>query len=167
MRTIGIDVGINGAIAVLDNNFNCVYPMPTIRLPAVNKTKRKTVVDAVRLADLLRTLTNGADEVLVAIEEVHAMPNQGVTSMFSFGRSYGIIIGVCATLGIKFVFVRPQKWKSGYKELEGLKGDEAKNMARDLATRLYPNLKVLFEKRKDDGKAEAILIANYHSVASV
>jgi crossover junction endodeoxyribonuclease RuvC len=101
--------------------------------------------------------------VVVAIEEVHSMPNQGVSSTFSFGRSYGIMIGVCAVLGIPYVLVRPQRWKAVYEPLQGLQGDIAKDAARQLATELYPNLKILFEKRKDDGRAEAILIANYQS----
>lgn len=153
MRYIAIDVGISGAIAVLDNNYQCVYDMPTLT------SKDKERIDAFKLSELLRTLTNGADDIKLMIEEVHAMPKQGVSSMFNFGTSYGIIIGVCGALGIEVVFIRPQKWKNVYVNLIG--NEDAKSRARELAIEYFPNLRYMLERKKDHNRADALLMAKY------
>ena len=82
------------------------------------------------------------------------MPGQGVSSMFGFGVSYGILQGVIASLGIPSVLVTPQRWKKA----AGLMG-KPKDYARTLAQRLYPAAEL--SRKKDIGRADAILIARY------
>jgi crossover junction endodeoxyribonuclease RuvC len=145
---IGIDPGLSGAIAVLGDNQSlfAVYDMPVMAL-----SKGKSQVNAAALAVILR-------EVLVPtvayLEAVSAMPGQGVSGMFSFGTSYGIVQGVLAALRIPVVLVRPQTWKAR----AGLKGSE-KDMARTLAIRLYPDAELSLKKHI--GRADAILIARF------
>ena len=153
MRTIGIDVGLNGAIAVIDNNFVGVYDIATI------KVKDKTKIDASKVADLLRTLANGSSDVMVVIEAVHAMPRQGVVSMFGFGVSYGIIQGICAALNLSVRMVTPQSWKSSYVNFIG--HEDAKNRARELAIEYFPSLAQHLERKRDHNRADALLIAKY------
>ena len=145
---IGIDPGLQGAIAVLGDNLGlfAVYDMPVMAL-----SKGKNQVNAAGLATILR-------EVLVPtvayLEQVSAMPGQGVSGMFSFGTSYGIVQGVLAALRIPMVLVRPQAWKAR----AGLTGKD-KDLARTLAIRLYPSAELSLKKHI--GRADSILIARY------
>lgn len=153
MRTIAIDVGITGAIAVLDTNYSIVYDMPT------KIVKDKTVIDGTKVAELLRTNIRGADHLRVIIEAVHSMPQQGVASTFSFGVSYGLLQGICAALDVEPMLVPPQRWKSVYANLIG--SDDGKSRARELAIEYFPNLKYMLERKKDHGRADALLLAKY------
>lgn len=152
INVIGIDVGAKGAIAIIDNNYVDVFDTPIMKIDG------KTVVDAKKYADLIRTLLKPNTKVL--IEQVHSMPKQGVASTFAFGKSFGITIGICAALNAEYEFITPQKWKRHH-NLNGLEREEAKSEARSLASILYPDLKNKFELKKHDGRAEAILIARY------
>jgi len=145
---IGIDPGLSGAIAVLNDDLSlfAVYDMPVM---AVSKGKNQ--VNAAALADLV--LIEGRPDIAY-LEQVHAMPGQGVSGMFSFGTSYGIVQGVLAALRIPMVLVRPQAWKGR----AGLSGKD-KDMARTLAIRLYPAADL--SRKKDIGRADAILIARF------
>ncbi len=147
MTYVGIDPGINGAIAVLADGQLTVHRMPTAMV-GQGKTKKKRL-DASGLADLLLSIFASSIRTVVAIENVHAMPKQGVTSMFNFGVSKGMCIGVCAGMRILFRLVNPQTWKR-YWRLEG----KDKEAARKLAQDIFPATKF---KRVDD--ADAALIA--------
>jgi crossover junction endodeoxyribonuclease RuvC len=147
---IGIDPGITGAMVLLDedNQLSDMLDMPTMPV----KGKRQQV-NAAKLAQVLRGWIT--DSFATAyLEQVAAMPKQGVSSMFSFGVSYGIVQGVLATLGIPVVLVTPQQWK----RRAGLTGKD-KDMARTLAQRLYPLAEL--DRKKHIGRADAILIAKY------
>ena len=145
---LGVDVGLQGAIAILNDDLSLedVFDMPIMPLK-----KGKNQVNASALATILRIDKQPA---IAYVEAVSAMPNQGVSSMFSFGTSYGIVQGVLAALGIPIVLITPQSWK----KKAGLLGKD-KQMARTLAQRLYPNADL--SRKKDIGRADAILIARY------
>ena len=143
---IGIDPGISGAIAILqdDDSLINVYDMPIMA-----GTGKRQQVNASELVKIL-SQANGISYV----ERVSAMPGQGVSSMFSFGTSYGIVLGVLAALQIPVVLVTPQRWK----KIAGLTGKE-KDMARTLAQQLYPE--AALGRKRDIGRADAILIARF------
>lgn len=104
MIVIGIDPGADGAYAAMDGNGQC---LAAAVLPVV-KVKRGTELDVDSFA---RTLEGYPADSLVVLEVVHAMPGQGVTSMFSFGRIYGEIIGTVKTMGLSLEMATPQAWK--------------------------------------------------------
>jgi len=144
MVLIGIDPGASGAIAKLINGkLAGVWDMPVLEV----RGKRRT--DANALASIVREIS--ADHAY--IEEVGAMPGQGVTSMFSFGRSAGIIEGVLAALLVPVTPVRPAQWKMALRVPAGKDG------ARARATQLLPEAAQHWQRKKDDGRAEAAMIA--------
>ena len=145
---IGIDPGISGAIAILNDTFELVecYDMPIMA-----SSNSKNQVNSAALANLIK---KHGYTMTAYLERVSAMPGQGVSSMFSFGTSYGIVQGVLAALGIPVVLVTPQAWK----KRAGLTGKD-KDLARTLAIRLYPGGDL--SRKKDIGRADAILIARF------
>lgn len=144
---LGIDVGISGAVAVLDGDKLVeVHDMPTVT-HVVSKRKRKRV-DSKALHEILRMYRYDA----AYIEKVSARPNQGVSSMFAFGQATGIAEGVTAGLAEAMYFVRPQEWKKHY----ALGND--KDASRELAADRWPDMAHMFKRKKDDGRAEAALI---------
>lgn len=150
MTIAGIDPGLTGAIAVLDDAGELtVHDMPVLRTTRGGKAKRE--LDAHGLARLLRSIR--IDHAYV--ELVAARPGQGVTSMFGFGRSVGIIIGVLATLNIPLTPVSPAAWK------RNLQVPKAKDGARLRASQLMPRSAHLWPLVKHDGRAEASLLALY------
>jgi crossover junction endodeoxyribonuclease RuvC len=153
MLIVGIDPGISGAIAAVtpSGSLQWVHDMPV--RDAGKKTRKANEIDGVSLARLLRV--HVADIGEVWIEEVSAMPGQGVSSMFSLGDSRGCIRGVCEALGLSTQRVHPTTWKRSC----GLLGAD-KGASRAMAIRLYPGCDVLARK-KDHGRAEAILLARY------
>jgi Holliday junction resolvasome RuvABC endonuclease subunit len=143
---IGVDPGKSGACALVDTSIIIdIFDMPW----------RDKQVDAAELADMLSFWRNIYEPDCLIIEQVHAMPRQGVSSTFQFGVSYGIVIGCAYTLGFDVEFVTPQKWKKAL----GLSSD--KDESRLLASRLWPDNKDSFSRKKDDGRAEAALIAHW------
>jgi crossover junction endodeoxyribonuclease RuvC len=147
MRIIGIDPGLSGAVSVLKGlDLIEVFDMPTV-LVRSGKTEKRQISEAM-LAVTLRDMNISH----AYLEFVHAMPGQGVTSMFNFGMGYGVIKGVLAALSIPMTTVPPSKWQ---KDLGMAKGKEA-NRAR--AAQLFPNQAGLFARVKDDGRADAALI---------
>lgn len=151
--TIGLDPGITGAIAyVCDGTAGrhiYLHDMPT-----VPKTSGKGhQIDAHALAHIVKRY--GMPD-MACIEAVNAMPGQGVTSVFSFGKSAGIIEGVLGTLGIPYTFTSPQRWKKHF----GLTGKD-KDAARALCIREHPELQEQLARKKDCGRADALLIALY------
>lgn len=112
-------------------------------------------IDGASLANWLRTI----QPKLVIIEKVHAMPKQGVTSMFNFGKGYGTLIGVCEGCGIPFQLVTPQAWKN--EVLAGTAKD--KDAAINFVRRRYPNINLTPGKTRkpQDGIADAVCMAHY------
>ena len=93
----------------------------------------------------------------VVVEQVNAMPGQGVTSMFNFGQTFGAIKGICAALGLPIYFVRPAKWKKHFDLI-----NSSKDASRTKTIEMYPSLSDELAKKKDVNKSDAILIAKYH-----
>ena len=147
---IGIDPGVDGAIAVLDDDFTyySVWDMPTM---ALSKNKRQ--VNGAELAEMLKR-RESLPHLVAYVERVGSMPHQGVASMFNFGVSYGVVLGVLATLSIPMVLITPGVWK----KRAGLTG-KPKEMARTLAQQLYPQAPL--GRKRDIGRADALLIARF------
>lgn len=142
---LAVDPGKSGAIAAIDRDGNL---HDTWDMPVVDKR-----ISAPLLADILVPLQPVTD-VLVC-EDVHAMPGQGVTSMFTFGRGLGVVEGVALGAGIPVRWVSPARWKRAL----GLSAD--KGASRRRATELWPSQSSMFARVKDDGRSEAALIAYY------
>ena len=151
---IGIDPGLDGAIAVLDETGDIiqVYDMPTVEVKVNGSTKRKVAPAAI--ASELRMYTVDG-KCRAVIEQVSAMPGQGVTSMFTFGRSLGVLEGVLAGMGIPYELVTPSTWVKKMRVAPGKGG------SRQRAMELWPMDADLFKRVKDDGRADASLIARY------
>ena len=96
-------------------------------------------------------------EIKVIIEQVSAMPGQGVTSMFNFGQSYGILKGICSAMQLPMYFVRPAKWKKYFNLI-----NSEKDASRTKAIEIFPYFSENLSKKKDPNKADAILIASYY-----
>jgi crossover junction endodeoxyribonuclease RuvC len=141
---LGIDPGINGALAILDGQHPVILDVPKIGKEP----------DYSEWAKAWSCYLPFAEHVW--IEKVSAMPGQGVTSMFSFGERYGFVIGLVAASGAPYSFVRPQEWR----KTAGIVNGAAKGASRLRARQLWPG-SPLFDRAKDDGRAEAALIA-YH-----
>ena len=152
MIIAGCDPGLSGAVALLDAATGAVIDildMPTLALSRSGKAKRE--LDPHALAGAI-----GRDRIAHAfVEQVGAMPGQGVSSVFSFGKSYGVVIGVLATLGVPMTFVAPAVWK------RALQVPAAKDGARARASQLLPAAAAHWPLVKHDGRAEAALIATY------
>lgn len=145
--TIGIDPGLTGAIAFMaDDGLPCVYDLPVIR------DKSLAWIDGAALQSLIINEREGR-QATAMVEQVSAMPKQGVTSSFHFGVGFGSILGVLQALSIPIEFVRPGAWKKA----SGLNSD--KKAALHKARLLYPDIDLHLEKH--DGRAEALLIARY------
>ena len=138
---IAIDPGKTGAIAFLfdDASWYRVIDMPP----------------SPRL--LWLELASGKTDVRVILERVSAMPGQGVTSMFNFGESFGIVQGVIAAIGYPLELVRPNVWKRDM----GLTKD--KEVSRMKALQLFPEAADSLKRKKDEGRAEALLLGLWYS----
>jgi crossover junction endodeoxyribonuclease RuvC len=153
---IGIDPGISGAIAIFeDGQLDAILDMPTLKI-ASGKTM-KSHISAIGLVRILETWTLVSDgQAHIVIEKVGAMPGQGVTSMFNFGRSAGIIEGVVAALQRPYTYVTPATWTKAVGRAAG------KDASRMRAMELFPSKADLFKRAKDDGRADAALIAYWY-----
>ena len=155
MKIIGIDPGLSGAIAVLENNkVLSIFDMPV--MPEGKKNKRQ--LNSAQLVKLLRDNIVKNEEISVVVEQVNAMPGQGVTSMFNFGQTFGAIKGVCAALELPIFFVRPSKWKKHFELI-----NSSKDSSRTKAIEMYPSLSNDLARKKDVNKSDAILIARFYS----
>jgi crossover junction endodeoxyribonuclease RuvC len=141
---MGVDPGISGAVAFY-------FPMVTSRIAVDDVPVAGGEINVAELARLIRVHR----PTLAVIERVSAMPGQGVTSMFNFGRSYGDVRGVIGAMGVPLHFVTPQKWKKHF----GLSSDKEQSRLR--AIRMFPTAAESFKLKKHDGRAEAALIALY------
>lgn len=153
MIFIGIDPGLSGAICTLDTKYE--NDIQIFDMPRSKDDSKK--IDGCTIGKILRPYRGDltAYTTMAIIELVHAMPKQGVSSMFNFGRTCGIIEGVCDGLDISKIFIPPSVWKSNMKLTKN------KDDSRELATRLFPDSAHLFKRKKDDGRAEAALLAYY------
>ena len=150
MRVLGIDVGLNGAIALVeDGQLLEVHDMPTVSLERNNKTKR--MVNAQALALIIRRAKADA----AYLERLNAMPGQGVTSMFSMGQSLGVVLGVLAACEVPTTTIPPRTWQ------KALDVPQGKDGSRYRAAQLFPESADLFKRVKDDGRSDAALIAAY------
>ena len=147
-RIIGIDCGLNGAIAVLDDGkLVLVRDMPTLTVDINKKSKRQ--VSPQLLAEIIGNFK--PDQAIV--ERPAARPGQGVTAMFGFGRSLGVVEGVLAALNVPVTYVAPATWTKAMGKAAG------KDASRQRAIELFPEMSEHFKRVKDDGRAEATLIA--------
>jgi crossover junction endodeoxyribonuclease RuvC len=148
---LGVDPGASGAIAVLqeDGVLLAVIDMPVVELKVGKAMKRRVSPEI-----LAHALSPYAGAVAY-LEQVSAMPGQGVSSMFAFGESYGIVKGVLAALGIGTHLVTPGAWKKAMGLNAGKDGSRAR------AIQMWPSHVGDFKRIKDDGRAEACLIAEF------
>ena len=155
MRIIGIDPGLSGAIAILeDNKVIELFDMPVMS----DGKKNKRQLNSAHLVKLIRDNIKDSQDITMVVEQVNAMPGQGVTSMFNFGQSFGAIKGICAALGLPIFFVRPAKWKKHFELI-----NSSKDASRTKAIEMYPKISDKLSKKKDVNKSDAILIARYYS----
>jgi crossover junction endodeoxyribonuclease RuvC len=156
MLIIGIDPGISGSICFFENGKILeVLEMPT--MTDVKKNKRQVNGSQIYNEILKRIDKNDKQNTRVVIEQVSAMPGQGVTSMFNFGQSFGILKGICSAMQLPMYFIRPAKWKKYF----GLINSE-KDASRTKAIEMFPYFSSHLSKKKDSNKADAILIACFY-----
>ncbi len=155
MLIIGIDPGISGAISFFEEGYiNEVIEMPTM---AEGKKNKKQINGPQIYNEILKRISEiGKKNVIVVIEQVSAMPGQGVTSMFNFGQSFGVLKGICSAMQLSMQFVRPNKWKKYF----GLIKAE-KDASRTKVIEIFPYISSELSRKKDSNKADAILIASY------
>ncbi len=154
-RIIGIDPGLSGAIAILDSSKVIgIFDMPVM----AEGKKNKRQLNSAQLVNIINEHISNNDETAVVVEQVNAMPGQGVTSMFNFGQTFGAIKGVCAALKLPIFFVRPSKWKKHFELI-----NSSKDSSRTKVIEMYPSLSNQLSKKKDVNKSDAILIARFFS----
>lgn len=150
MIVVGIDPGLGGAICRIGGpGVVVVVDMPTVQIDRNGKAKRD--IDVRALVDILVDVK--PDHIF--IEAVGAMPGQGVSSMFAFGKGFGILLGVVGALGLPMTQVAPVRWK---RAMQVPKGDDA---GRARASDLMPGAAHLWRLKKHHGRADAALIAEY------
>ena len=154
MKIIGIDPGLSGAIAVLENN----KVLNIFDIPVMSEGKKnKRQLNSALLVNLLKENINKEEEVAVVVEQVNAMPGQGVTSMFNFGQTFGALKGICAALELPIFFVRPSKWKKHFELI-----NSSKDSSRTKVIEMYPTLSTQLTKKRDVNKSDAVLIAKFY-----
>ena len=155
MLIIGIDPGISGSICFFqDGRIVEVLEMPTM---TEGKKNKKQVNGAQTYNEISNVIKNfEKKDIKVVIEQVSAMPGQGVTSMFNFGQSFGILKGICSAMQLSMYFVRPAKWKKYFNLI-----NSEKDASRTRAIEIFPYFSAELSKKKDSNKADAILIASF------
>ena len=153
MIIFGIDPGVSGAISVLENKKVIeVFDMPTM----IDGKKSKRQVNGAQVTNIIKERLDKNKEIIAVVEHVNAMPGQGVTSMFNFGQSFGVIKGICSALSLPIYFVRPMKWKKHFNLIK-----TNKDASRTKVIEVYPEISSKLSRKKDSNKADAILIARY------
>ena len=153
MRIIGIDPGLSGGISILDDlKIFDIYHMPIMS----EGKKNKNQLNSAQLVNIIKKNIISNGDTFLIVEQVSAMPGQGVTSMFNFGQTYGSIKGICAALNLPIFFVRPAKWKKHFDLI-----NSSKDASRTKVIEMYPSISSRLSKKKDVNKADAILIARY------
>ena len=156
MLIIGIDPGISGSICFLDNG----KILDVIEMPIMTdgkKNKKQVNGSQVYYEISKRIKQFEKNQIRVVIEHVSAMPGQGVTSMFNFGQSFGILKGICTAMQLPMYFVRPAKWKKYFNLL-----NSEKDASRTRAIEIFPYFSSQLSRKKDSNKADAILIASFY-----
>jgi len=155
MLIISIDPGISGAICFFEEGqVNEILEMPTM----AEGKKNKRQINGPQIYNEISSRINkfSKKDIIVVIEQVSAMPGQGVTSMFNFGQSFGVLKGICSAMQLSMHFVRPAKWKKYF----GLIKTE-KDASRTKVIEIFPYISAKLSKKKDSNKADAILIASF------
>ena len=156
MLIIGIDPGISGSICFFqDGKIVDVVEMPTMTEGKKNKKQVNGSQIFNEISEKIKKLDK--NEIKVVIEQVSAMPGQGVTSMFNFGQSFGILKGICSTMQLPMYFVRPAKWKKYFNLI-----NSEKDASRTRAIEIFPYFSSQLSRKKDSNKADAILIASFY-----
>ena len=156
MIIIGIDPGISGSICFLQNS----KILDVIEMPKMTEEKKnKRQVNGSQIYNEICKIINKIEkqEIRIVIEQVSAMPGQGVTSMFNFGQSFGILKGISSAMQLPMYFVRPAKWKKYFNLI-----NSEKDASRTRAIEIFPYFSSQLSKKKDSNKADAILIASFH-----
>ena len=156
MLIIGIDPGISGSICFLDNG----KILDVIEMPIMTdgKKNKKQVNGSQVYNEITKRIKQfEKNQIRVVIEQVSAMPGQGVTSMFNFGQSFGILKGICTAMQLPMYFVRPAKWKKYFNLL-----NSEKDASRTRAIEIFPYFSSQLSRKKDSNKADAILIASFY-----
>ena len=156
MLIIGIDPGVSGSICFLKDG----KILDVIEMPVMNEGKKnKKQVNGAQIYNEITKKINSNPETntRVVIEHVTAMPGQGVTSMFNFGQSFGVLKGICSAMRLPMFFVRPAKWKRYYNLI-----NSEKDASRTRAIEIFPYFSSQLSKKKDSNKADAILIASFY-----
>ena len=156
MLIIGVDPGISGAICFFENGRIVeVVEMPTM---TEGKKNKKQVNGSQIYNEILSRINKlQKNDIRVIVEQVSAMPGQGVTSMFNFGQSFGILKGICSAMQLPIFFVRPAKWKKYFNLI-----NSEKDASRTRAIEIFPYFSSQLSKKKDANKADAILIASFY-----
>ena len=156
MLIIGIDPGISGSICFFENGkIIDVIEMPTM---TEGKKNKRQVNGSQIYNEINKKIEKYENEnVRVVIEQVSAMPGQGVTSMFNFGQSFGILKGICSAMRLPMYFVRPAKWKKYFSLI-----NSEKDASRTRVIEMFPYFSSQLSKKKDSNKADAILIASFY-----
>ncbi len=155
MLIIGIDPGISGSICFLkDGIVEDVVEMPTM---AEGKKNKKQVNSSQIFNEIYKRIKNiDKKNIKVVIEQVSAMPGQGVTSMFNFGQSFGVLKGICSAMSLPVYYVRPAKWKKYFNLI-----NSEKDASRTRAIEIFPYFSAQLSRKKDSNKADAILISSF------
>tara|TARA_B100001123_G_C15233371_1_gene996092 strand:- start:852 stop:1343 length:492 start_codon:yes stop_codon:yes gene_type:complete len=155
MLIIGIDPGIAGAICFFENGkVKEVIDMPTM----AEGKKNKRQINGRQIFNEISSRIDrySPNDINVVVEQVSAMPGQGVTSMFNFGQSFGVIKGICAAMKLPVFFVRPTKWKKHFDLI-----NSQKDSSRTKAIEMFPEISSILSRKKDSNRADAILIASF------
>ena len=159
MIIFGIDPGVSGAIGILENKKVIeVFDMPTM----IDGKKNKRQVNGSQVTNIIKARLDNNKEIVVVVEQVNAMPGQGVTSMFNFGQSFGVIKGICSALSLPIYFVRPTKWKKHFNLIK-----TNKDASRTKVIEIYPEISNQIHRKKDANRADAILIARYFNDTNI
>ena len=155
MLIIAIDPGISGALCFFEEGkIIDIVEMPN--MAAGKKNKRQVNGAQIYNEISLRIKNFQKEDIKVVIEQVSAMPGQGVTSMFNFGQSFGVLKGVCSAMQLPMYFVRPAKWKKYFNLI-----NSKKDASRTKAIEIFPYISAQLSKKKDSNKADAILLASF------
>lgn len=151
MRVLGVDPGAFGALAVLDTDTDLlvVEDMPVVSVKRTSKGRQSHNVSEQQIAVLITDLFPD----VAWVERVHAFPKQGVTSSFNFGMTFGMVLGALAGCRVPIHLITPTQWKRAF----NLGAD--KQAARLLVARMFPSNAKTFARVRDDGRAEAALLA--------
>ena len=155
MLIIGIDPGISGAICFFEEGqIKEIIDMPTM---ADGKKNKRQINGPQTYNEIYSRITKvSKSDITVVIEQVSAMPGQGVTSMFNFGQSFGVLKGICSAMQLSMFFIRPAKWKKYF----GLIKTE-KDASRTKVIEIFPYISSELSRKKDSNKADAVLIASF------